>query len=372
MAGRLQALQSLERVAEADRFGETPHPRETVAFFGHRATEEELLELYRSGRLPHALLIEGPPGIGKATLGWRLARFILANPDPSKLDRNEAGGLCLPPNHPVARQVVALSHPDLILLRRTWNAKEHKLFNEIRVDDIRTAAQMFRQSTGCGGFRICILDCADDLNAESANALLKIIEEPPPRSLFLLVAHRPARVLPTIRSRCRKISLKPLSSNEIYDIIGMLGSPWSHAPDAERQAVSSMAHGSLHDALRRLGETGTRLGMAIDTMMADLPRLDWLKIHALADSVAWPSGSQDFDTLVLAAFDWLDRALLRECEAGQGTRVDRIATYAAIWELVGGMSRRMAAFNLDKRPVVLAIFAELASAARGSFICALD
>lgn len=365
MAPRLQAPDSVERVAEADRFGDTPHPRESFAFFGHLATEAALLELYRSGDLPHALLIEGPPGIGKATLAWRLARFLLAHPDPATRERSEAGSLIVPPDHPVARQVVALSHPDLILLRRAWNAKEHKLFNEIRVDDIRKAAQMFRQSTGRGGFRICILDCADDLNAESANAMLKIIEEPPPRSLFLLVAHRPARVLPTIRSRCRRISMKPLGVCDISDIIGMLGSPWSDVSDSERQAAAAMAHGSLHDALRRLGGSGTRIGMLLDDMMAGLPHLDWNKVHAIADRVARPDGAQDFDTLLLAAFDWLDRTLARECEAGQGARIESIASYAAVWEAAAGLSRRMAAFNLDKRSVVLAIFAELAAAARG-------
>ncbi len=363
MAARLQAPQSVEHVVEADRFDDTPHPRETFTLFGHLAPREALLDLYRSGQLPHALLIGGPPGIGKATLAWRLARFILANPDQAKLERTESAGLHVPPDHPVARQVVALSHPDLILLRRSWNAKDHKLFNEIRVDDVRKAAQMFRQSTGRGGFRICILDCIDDLNAESANALLKIIEEPPRQSLFLLVAHRPARILPTIRSRCRKISLKPLGAADIFDIIGALGSPWADASVAERQAASAAAHGSIHDALRRLGESGMRIAVVFDEMMADLPRVDWRKVHAIADWVARPDGAPDFDTMLITAFDWLDQELRRGCEAGQGARLDRIASCAAVWETAAGMARRTAAFNLDRRPVVLALFADLAAAA---------
>jgi DNA polymerase-3 subunit delta' len=193
--------------------------------------------------------------------------------------------------------------------------------------------------------------------------LLKIVEEPPQRSLFLLVAHRPARILPTIRSRCRKISLKPLGAADIFDIIGALGSPWVDASDTERQAASAAAHGSIHDALRRLGENATRIAMVLDEMMADLPRLDWRKVHAIADCVARTDGAPDFDTLLITAFDWLDRELRRACEAGQGSHFDRIADYAKAWETAAGMARRTAAFNLDRRPVVLALFAELAAAA---------
>lgn len=366
MALRLLTPQSLERIVEADRFEGTPHPRENVALFGQLTTERALLELYRSGQMPHAFLIGGPPGIGKATLAWRFARFILANPDPTKSDQPATTGLYVPPDSTVARQIAALSHPDLFLLRRTWNAKEQQLFNDIRVDDVRKAAQMFRQSTARGGFRICILDCTEDLNAESANALLKIIEEPPPRSLFLLIAHKPYGVLPTIRSRCRKINLAPLGAADISLIIDALGSPWSDAPDDERQAASTSAHGSIHDALRRLDTSGTRVATILDAVMADLPRLDWNKVHAFADRVARPDGTADFDSLLIAVFDWLDRQSRRECNGGQGTHIERIVGYATVWETAAAMARRMTTFNLDRRSIVLTLFAELAGAARRS------
>ncbi len=361
---RLPAPQSVERVVEADRFEGVPHPRETVGLFGHVAAEKAFIDLYRSGQMPHACLIGGPPGIGKATLAWRLARFVLANPDPARIGQPQSTGLFVPPDHPVARQIVALSHPDLVLLRRNWNAKEQQLFNAIRADDVRRAAQTFRQTTGRGGFRICILDCTEDLNAESANALLKIVEEPPPRSLFLLIAHKPGLVLPTIRSRCRKISLKPLQAPEISHIIDALGSPWSDTSGAERQGAVASAHGSIHDALRCLGSSGTRVALILDTLMADLPRLDWHKIHALADRVARPDGIEDFDSLLIAAFDWLDRQSGRGSDAGQGARIDGIVAYAGAWETAASLARRMSTFNLDRRSVVLALFGELAAAAR--------
>jgi DNA polymerase-3 subunit delta' len=364
MAPRPLAPQSLERIAEADRFEGTPHPRENVEFFGQATVERALVELWWSGQIPPACLIAGPPGIGKATLAWRLARFILSHPDPATNVRPVPATLFVPPDHPVARQIVALSHPDVFLLRRTWNSKDQQLFHDIRVDDVRKAARMFRQSSGCGGFRICILDCAEDLNAESANALLKILEEPPPRSLFLIIAHKPDSVLPTIRSRCRKMTLRRLEATDISRIIEVIGPPWSDASDHERQAASASARGSVHDALRRLGTSGTRVAPIIDDMLADLPGLDWHKVHALADRVARPDGAEDFDTLLIAALDWLHCRSRRECDAGQGGHIERAFVYAGAWKAAAALTRRMTTFNLDKRSVVLSLFGELAAAAR--------
>lgn len=351
-----------EDIVEADRFEETPHPRETFAFFGHEAAEKALLELYRSGRMPHACLIGGPPGIGKATLAWRLARFILATPSP---DENEvASTLHVAPDHPVARQVAALAHPDLFLLRRAWNANDKKLFSEIRVDDVRKATRMFHHSAGRGGYRICILDSTEDLNAEGANALLKIIEEPPPRSVFLLVAHRPDCVLATIRSRCRRLSLKPLSTAEISQVVESLGSPWSDAPEEERRAVSAAARGSVHDALRRLGTRGGGLAMALEAMMAELPRIDWSRVHGLAEQLARPDHAADIDTMLLVAFDWLDRQAKQRAEAEPQTSIAGIAGYARAWEALAAMARQVKTYNLDRRPFVLSLFRELADTTR--------
>jgi DNA polymerase-3 subunit delta' len=364
MAPRLAASLSLERVVEADRFADTPHPRENTELFGHVATEEALLDLYRADKLPHACLIGGPPGIGKATLAWRLTRFLLANPDPSRNDGAVTPRLFVPPEHQVARQLVALSHPDLFLLRRAWNAKEQRLFNDIRVDDVRMATRMIRQSSGCGGFRICILDCAEDLNAESANALLKIVEEPPPRSLFLIVSHRPERVLPTIRSRCLNITLKHLESNEIFRIVESLGTPWSDRSNHERHAASASARGSIHDALRRLGTSGTRVAMLLDPIMADLPRLDWHQVHSLADQISRPDGTADFDVLLLSVLDWLDLKMRHGSHAGPEVGIEQLAAYAGVWEATASRARRTATFNLDRRSVVLAMFGDLAAVAR--------
>ena len=169
---RVTEGKNLETGLESDRFQDAPHPRGTHVFIGHAEAEQNLLRAYLAGHLPQAFLIGGAPGIGKATLAWRLARFLLANPEPAVADDTRTD-LFVPPTHPVSRQIIAMGHPDLFLLRREWNDKDKKLFTDIRVEDVRRATHMFQQAAGRGGYRVCILDCAEDLNQNSANASAK-------------------------------------------------------------------------------------------------------------------------------------------------------------------------------------------------------
>jgi DNA polymerase-3 subunit delta' len=204
---------------------------------GRPEPERQFILSYLSGHLPQAFIVGGPPGVGKATLAWRLARYLLANPDPAAAMGEARADLFVAPDHPVSRQIAALTHPDLVLLRREWNEKDKRFFTEIRVEDVRRATHMFQQAAGRGGYRICILDCAEDLNPSSANALLKLVEEPPPRSLFLIVAHRPGKMLATLRSRCQKILLKPLAAAAIGQFVAALGPPWSAADEAKLESA---------------------------------------------------------------------------------------------------------------------------------------
>ena len=174
--------------------------------FGHAEAEQALLEAYRCGRIPHAWLIGGESGIGKATLAYRMARFVLAHPDPAVPAVQKATSLAVPADHPVARRVAGQAHSDLLVLERVVNEKTGKLFTVIRVDDVRRSVPFFGSTAGEGGWRVAIVDSVDELNKESENALLKVLEEPPPRALLLLVSHAPGRVLPTIRSRCRALA----------------------------------------------------------------------------------------------------------------------------------------------------------------------
>src|SRR6201988_2991240 len=192
------------------------HPRETSELFGHREAEMALLAAYRSGRIPHAWLIGGAQGIGKATLAYRMARFVLTHRHPHSPAVQRAQTLAVDPNDHVARQVAAGAHGGLRVLERGLNDRG-VLRTVITVDETRETISFSGSTAAVEGWRVCIVDTVDELNPNAANALLKILEEPPRQSLFLLVRHAPARVLPTILSRCRRLALRPLAE---ADVIG--------------------------------------------------------------------------------------------------------------------------------------------------------
>ena len=347
-------MKQAEGPPESDAFDDAPHPRETRALFGHAGAEAGLLDALRQGRMPQALLIGGPEGIGKATLAWRLARFVLACPD--------AGGqsLDVPENHPAARRIAAQSHSDLALLRREWNdkASPRRHFTEIRVDDVRKMQGMFQQAAAAGGWRVCIVDAADDLNKNAANALLKLIEEPPPRSLFLLVAHRPGQVLPTIRSRCRKLMLGVLGEADVVRAVRALPGA---APESEVARAAERAGGSVREALRLLAGGALALDGGIERQLEALPRVDWRAVHALADGVTGREQERAFDTFVRAVFGWLSKSVREGAQAGA-----HLAPLAEVYETLHERTREAEALNLDKRALVLSIFADLSQAVAGA------
>src|ERR1700716_1734731 len=203
-------------MSDADAGGVEPRaPRETTVLHGQTEAERTLLEAYQGRRFHHAWLIAGPAGIGKATLAYRMARFVLAHPDPRTPAVQRATSLEVDADHPVARRIAAQAHGDLLVLERTINEKTNKLRQDIQVDDVRRTVTFFGSTAGEGGWRVAIVDAVDELKREGANALLKILEEPPRRAVLLLVSHSAARVLPTIRSRCRRLLLRPLADEDV-------------------------------------------------------------------------------------------------------------------------------------------------------------
>jgi DNA polymerase-3 subunit delta' len=206
-------VKSEKPIPEADKEPQTPHPRETFSFVGHEAEEVALFDALTSGRMHHAWLITGAKGLGKATLAYRFARTALGakrvGPRPLDVDREDA----------VARRVAAQSHPDLFVLRRGLNERGRPR-REIAVDDARELGHFFSLAPSEGGMRVAVIDAVDDLNTNSANAILKTLEEPPPRSVLLLVCHAPGAILPTIRSRCRRLALRPLSDAQVAEALG--------------------------------------------------------------------------------------------------------------------------------------------------------
>ena len=338
---------------ESDRIDGVRHPRETTALFGHAAAEAELLGAYRARKLHHAWLIGGADGIGKATLAWRFARFLLANPDPSAPTVIEAHDLSIPAAHPAAARIATGAPGDVAALRRSWNEKTGKFFSDIRVDEVRRAQGLFQQAARAGGYRICILDSAEDLNGSSANALLKLVEEPPPLSLFLIVAHQPARVLPTIRSRCRALPLAPLAPVETAAALRALGPPWSASESIE--AAAERAGGSVRTALRFLAGDRLAFDRDLGRLLAGLPEVDWRELHRLADKIG--PDPEEFEVLAAAVLDWIHDGV-----GAGGPR--RLAALAEVWDKVRRSARDTLALNLDKKSFLFSTVTELAQAVR--------
>jgi DNA polymerase-3 subunit delta' len=348
---------------ESDRFPDAPHPRETLAYFGNRSAERELLDAYRRNKMAQAWIFSGPEGVGKATLAWRVARFLLAHPNPLAPEVQEAETLDVPQEASAARRVAAMALGDTYLLRREWNEKTKKFYTEIRIEDVRKIIHLFHHGAGAGGWRVAIVDCADDLNRASANALLKLIEEPPERSLFLIVAHQLGRVLPTVRSRCRKLSLEPLNESDIAAAARALGAPWSDIPREKIAAAALGAEGSVREALRLLDGDGVAFDQTLRALFAKLPNVDWLAVHALADRLTGRDNESAYETFMRALRRWLDAEL--RAGASQRLRPARLVAYANAWDEIMQAARETETFNFDKRALVLSIFGRLEQAARG-------
>jgi DNA polymerase-3 subunit delta' len=334
------------------------HPRETTELFGHREAEAALLSAYRSGRIPHAWLIGGAPGIGKATLAYRMARFVLAHRQALAPAVQRAPTLAVDPNDPVARQVAADSHGGLLVLERGLNDRG-VLRTVITVDETRETIAFFGSTAAVEGWRVCIVDTVDELNPNAANALLKILEEPPQQSLFLLVSHAPARVLPTILSRCRKLPLRPLATDDVVRAAALAAGMDEDDPGLREAAEAS--EGSVSRALTLLGGDALKLQQRTAALLARLPQLDPRELHALGDQLPLS------DRVALAAFvDGVERWISERLHADSSSNANlpRLARLAEVWEKIARAARDTADYNLERKPLVFSVFSQLAEATR--------
>lgn len=368
-----------DALPEPDRAEGAPHPRETRQLFGQGAAEAAFLDAHATGRLHHAWMLTGPRGVGKATLAWRIARFLLthqeaqddglfgAPPPPETLD--------VDPEHPVVRRMLALSEPGLFLLRRggqgTTEREREKAFAEgrfssdIRVHDVRDMGKFIHLSAADGGRRVVIVDEADALNTQAANALLKMLEEPPARTVMMLVAHQPSGLLPTIRSRCRMLRLVPLGPGDMARALDQAGI----APGDDPAALAELAAGSVGAAVRLVTLDGAALYAEIVALMESLPRLDRARALRLAEAVA-QRGAETRRDLLFSLIDLFLARLARTGATGMppGTeaapreaalmaRLSPDARSARLWaqvsEETGARARHGLAVNLDPVSMVL-------------------
>jgi DNA polymerase-3 subunit delta' len=342
---------------EPDRLEGTPHPRRQLAFFGHREGEAAFVDAIRSGRLHHAWLIGGPQGIGKATLAYRVARRLLSLPSPAGQNIPD---LSVGPDWPAVHQIAALSHPNLAVLRRAPSTEKKAASATIPVEAVRRALGMFGSTAADGGYRVCIVDSAEDLTIASANALLKVIEEPPPRSVFLIVSHSPQRLLPTIRSRCRRLLLRPLSDGDTRAVIATLGSPWADASEEMVAEAVRLGEGSVRRTLEMLDAEKVSFVAEIMKALDALPQTEPKRTLALAEALARREADETYELALETVQRWLSRRLHEQ--AGRGAT--RLAPLVEVCDKVARSAREIDIYNLDRRPLVLSLFDDLADAVR--------
>lgn len=364
-------------VAESDRLTGCPHPRARDVLIGHCGAETELLRAVAAEKLAHGWIFAGPRGIGKATLAYRFARFLLSHGEDVHRRAGTAGSLEVDPQHPVFQQVAAQAHPDLFVLRRAWDHKAKRLRAELRAEEVREAAHFFARTSGAGGYRICIVDTADDMNRTAANALLKVLEEPPERSLFVLISNTPGRLLATIRSRSRLLRLAPL---DVADTLaGLRQLAGDDITDENLIACSRLAAGSLGHGLTLLRGDGLKLyGQMLD-LLSGLPKLERGQLLKVAGNLSSPRAREEYRLFCAMLGDWLARATrgaatgdLVDFDIPESGLVERLGfiekphIWATCWQDIAEGMRQAEIFNLDRRQVIVNAFLDLEEAARRS------
>ena len=309
------------------------HPRRRHLLIGHYEAVMQLTRGLASGRQHHAWLITGPKGIGKATLGFALARRLLAG-------AKAGAGLQIGSDHMISRLVAAGSHPDLLVLQRAFDGKKVKA--ETSVEDARGVSEFLARTAGFGGWRVVVVDAADDLNTESANALLKLIEEPPPQAQFILVSHRPGALLRTIRSRCVVVPLQPLNQTGTQAVVRDLP-PASQIGEAEVRLAVSLSEGSPGRALELLSSKGARTFAAFKGQ----PRLTAARCIELSASFAGRDTAEDFRIFCELLVAWLGGQARAAALGGGGDALARVHG-----EIVTSL-RQTDALNLDRRQAAL-------------------
>jgi DNA polymerase-3 subunit delta' len=361
MAPRPRTL-DVEPLPESDRVGELPHPRDQRELFGHENEAATLAAAARSGRLAHAWIIGGPKGVGKATLAWRFARALLVHGA-----QNCPDDLSVPLDDPVVRRMGALAHQDVMLIRRPWDQERKRPRTELPIEEIRRLNGLFSRHASEDGYRIAIIDAADDMNRAAENALLKTLEEPPKRALLLLVAHVPGALLPTTRSRCRSLTLRPLDAQTMSRALAKL----SPGLDGETSSVlAGLAEGCPGRALEFVELGGLELYRGITGVMASLPRLSGDVLFGLADKVARGAGDRGISLFVQLLSGILQRLVRGTYSStaqvpGEAQLAARLRTLAplegwvGVWENLQAKAIEADELNLDKKQLVLNAFFEM-------------
>ena len=354
---------------ESDCLEGLPHPRETRLLFGHLKAQDEFAKAVTNKKIHHAWLLTGPKGIGKATLAWKMAHYLLSLSSNNALNSEISSftRLNIQQDDPISKRISALSEPKLKLLRKTWDPKTEKFRQSISIDDVRGIKQFFNLSSTDDGQRVVIIDSADDLQNASANALLKILEEPPKRTIILIISHNPNTLLPTIKSRCRKLNLLPLNNEDLK-----LGLSQAIGPDDPiGDDIYALSEGSIGNAITLLNNNGIKIYSQVCDIFSDAPKMNRVNILEIISDVTKSKSDDYFKTLISMISIFIRRLAktgasgLPEAEIGKNefTTLKRLSpnlTQARLWSEESQDIFKTALIsknvNLDPSSIILDLF----------------
>ncbi len=346
-------------MAAEQKLSEILPPRANPDLTGHDDAERTLLAAWSSGRMPHAWLISGPRGIGKATMAYRLARFVMAGGGAGGLFGAPAS-LAIAADDPVFRRIAAGGHADVLTLEPGMiHPETGKVTQEIVVGHVRRAIEFLLKTSAESGWRAVIVDEAEAMNRNAANALLKLLEEPPVRCLIVLVSHSPGRLLPTIRSRCRSLVLRALTDEQVG---GLLARYRPALDESERALLIGLAKGSIGRAVDLADRGGVELYRELTALLDAMPAFDIPAAHALADRFARAGDDavSGFRTVMELAADWIARRQKAEPDEA----------WTGAWERIGRLFAATEGLNLDRKQALLAMFFAIQRAARSRAVAA--
>ena len=368
-------------VLQSDCVEGAPHPRETNLLYGQDNAQYDFLKAFQSTRLHHAWLITGPRGVGKATLVWKIARFLLAQPNKDggmfENDAPHAETLEIEVDHPITRRLTALSEPRLFLCRRPWDTKTKRIKRDITVEETRALKGFFSLSATDGGWRVAIIDAADEMNNAAANALLKILEEPPAKTIILMISHQPARLLPTIRSRCRELRCGKLSGSDLTLALNNAG----FITDQDPIALAELSDGSVGEAIRIITEDGLKKYSELVALAAQAPQIDRPTALRLANACVGKGNEATYDLTLrlvrlmlarIARFAALQPETVKEAANGEavmlsklGPNVHSALKWADLLAELTARSTHARAVSLDPSSVILDMLLKINETARG-------
>ncbi len=355
-----------------DRLENIPGPGEHQNLFGHDEAYKTLVDSFRKGKMHHSWLISGPRGIGKATLSLAAAGHILRNSDQS----NASDNYLQSDNDDVVSSLIAKGgHPNILHLSRPYDGKTKKFMSALTVDEIRRTVSFFGTTRAQDNWRICIVDSADDMNASAANALLKILEEPPSRTVFFIIANSPGRLLPTIRSRCRHLPLRSLSNRNLQSALAALGVDVSNINGNELQQICDLSGGSVRKALVLYKQDGLNLYSRFNDILAtkDDQSPDWPQAHKMADELSRVNKDEHYRMLLEFASVFINDKLNTQASnasvktdssheeilAAQ-SKLSALARMCEVWEKIASNATLVDSYNLDRKQVILNLFGSLA------------